>query len=233
MSTVKQAIKNSFNAIGVDVMQFIPSGRFRQKFEENLASCAWQPHPRYSVFTQWDQDFYLARRDEFLHKYRCFYAISKTAAPKRIIELGTHAGSGADAYLSATPAAEFMGYDWFGEGIHQVTGEVVRPYEVAAKLLSGRGYNFRLVTTDLREIDRLPAQADFVAVDAAHDFKNEYADLKLALTADPKYIWVDDYQCEVVQAVEKFIREDMRGRVAFTLHVNYILGGGLIIKLKG
>ena len=39
-------------------------------------------------------------RADFVHKYRCFYAVSKTVSPRRILELGTHAGSSADASYS-------------------------------------------------------------------------------------------------------------------------------------
>jgi hypothetical protein len=42
----------------------------------------------------------------------------------------------------------------------------------------------------------LPEHAELVVVDAAHDFDNEYADLQLALTADPEFIFVDDANAE-------------------------------------
>lgn len=214
--------------------------RFRAAFEENLATCAWEPHPEYSVFTQYDQDFYLSLKEAFTHKYRCFYAVSKTVAPRAILELGTHAGASADAYMSAAPGAEYTGIDQFEEGVlrgavHQVDQTPWRPREVAERLFESRGFkNYRLIKADLRELKQLPARADFVVVDAAHDFENEYADLRLALTAAPEYIFVDDSDDEANArpAVEKFLAEDVAGRVDFLFPIDYI-GGGLVIKLKG
>src|SRR5436309_11973141 len=75
--------------------------KFRQTFAQNLLSCSWEPHPLYSVFTQFDAEYYLNQKEAFLHKYRSFYAVSKTISPNTIIELGVCAGAGADAYLSA------------------------------------------------------------------------------------------------------------------------------------
>ena len=82
-------------------------------------------------------------------------------------------------------------------------------------------------------MDRLPHAADLVVVDAAHDFNNEYADLRLALTARPAFIFVDDAddKAQALPAIEKFLREDLEGRVEYTLPIDYI-GGGLVIKVK-
>jgi hypothetical protein len=214
--------------------------RFRDAFRANLAACAWEPHPEYSVFTQYDQDFYLSLKEQFTHKYRCFYAVSKTVAPRTILELGAHAGASADAYVSAAPGAEYIGLDQFEEGVlrgavHQVDQTPWRPKEVAERLFESRGFqNYRLIKADLRGLERLPARADFVVVDAAHDFENEYEDLKLALTASPDYIFVDDSDDaeQAAPAIEKFLAVDLPGRVDFLYPVDYI-GGGLVIKLKG
>ena len=82
---------------------------FEQAFLINATTCEWKPHPLYSAFTQYDQEYYLKQAQAFLCKYKCFYAVSKTISPKKIIELGTLAGSSADAYLSAAPEAEYIG----------------------------------------------------------------------------------------------------------------------------
>jgi hypothetical protein len=86
--------------------------------------------------------------------------------------------------------------------------------------------------TDLRHLYQLPQQADLVVVDAAHDFDNEYADLKLAFTAHPTFIFVDDADDPegAKPAIDKFVEEDLRGRVEYMTHVSYI-GGGVVIKL--
>ncbi|HVF27265.1 MAG TPA: hypothetical protein VM943_03420 [Pyrinomonadaceae bacterium] len=207
---------------------------FRERFDENLRVCDWEPHHLYSVFTQYDQEYYLSQKDIFLHKYRCFYAVSKTISPARIIEMGTSAGSSADAYLSATPGAHYVGLDVFATGTRRDDHSVWDPFLIAKQLFKSRGYKKNeLIRVNLRTLDKLPHSADLVVVDASHDFENEYADLRLALTAKPTFIFIDDAADEndAKPAVEKFLSEDLQGRTEYTLPVDY-QGGGLIIKLK-
>jgi predicted O-methyltransferase YrrM len=231
VSTVKtlwQKINNTFDPSSRKSQEFL------RKFERNLNNCQWKPHPLYSVFTQYDQEHYLRHEAAFLHKYRCFYAVSKTISPRKILELGTAAGSSADAYLSATPSASYVGFDSFGVDFNQAQQTVWDPREIATKLFESRGFqDYELIQIDLRTLERLPYKSDFVVVDAGHDFENEYADLKLALTADPQFIFVDDADGEdgAQVAIEKFLKEDVHNRVDFTAHIEYI-GGGLVIKLK-
>ena len=206
---------------------------FEQAFLTNLTTCPWGPHPLFSVFTQYDQEYYLAQAEPFLHKYKCFYAVSKTIAPKKIIELGACAGASADAYLSAAPEAEYLGIDVFGVNTRHDDQSRWDPYQIARQLFESRGFrNCQLLKTDLRQLSSLPRQADFVVVDAAHDFDNAYGDLKLALTAKPEFIFVDDSDDEngAKPAIDKFLQEDMNGLVDYTVHIDYI-GGGLVIKL--
>lgn len=207
---------------------------FLRRFEENLAGCSWQPHPLYSVFTQYDQGYYLAQREAFLHKYRCFWAVSRTIEPRRMIELGTCAGSSADAYLSACPEADYLGIDWFGVSPRRDDGSPWDPYAVAGALLRDRGFpSWRLQRADLRSLTELPGKADWVVIDAAHDFANEYADLQLALTADPEILFIDDAADpgQAGPAIAKFLAEDLAGRVRFTVPIPY-LGGGLVVRLR-
>jgi predicted O-methyltransferase YrrM len=169
-----------------------------------------------------------------MHKYLCFYAVSKTISPRKIIELGACAGASADAYLSAAPKADYLGIDIFGVSLRRDDATEWDPYKVAEQLFCDKGFgNWRLLKTDLRTLNELPARADFVVVDAAHDVDNEYADLQLALTADPEFIFVDDADDEndAKPAIEKFLKEDLRDRVVYTFAVEYT-GGGLVIRLK-
>ncbi len=207
---------------------------FHSQFAGNLKTCDWEPHPLFSVFTQYDQDYYLGLSDAFTHKYRCFYALSKTIAPRSIIELGTSAGSSADAYLSAAPGAKYIGIDVFAEAPRNDDQSSWKPCEIAKQLFTDRGFErWQLMRSNLRELERLPSTADLVVVDAAHDFDNEYADLQLALTANPAFIFVDDSDDEncAKPAIDKFVHEDLRDRVEYTYHIPYI-DGGLLIKLK-
>jgi hypothetical protein len=207
---------------------------FYKEILKSYNTCNWKPHPRYSVFTQYDKDFYLDREQYFRQKYRYFYAISKAVKPIKMIEIGVLAGSSADAYISACPTVEYTGIDLFGLFKCQDSENIFDLYKTAKLLFEERGFsNATLIKQDLRELDRLPHEADFVVVDAAHDFDNEYADLKLALTANPKFIFVDDADDpdQALPAIKKFIAEDLAGKVDYTVSLNYI-GGGLVIKLK-
>jgi predicted O-methyltransferase YrrM len=207
---------------------------FEQIFLMNVTTCEWQPHPLFSVFTQYDQEYYRGQARAFLCKYKCFYAISRTILPKKIIELGTCAGSSADAYLSAAPEAEYMGFDLFGANTRHDDNSPWDPYEIAQRLFESKGFrNYELFKTNLRDLFSLPCQADFVAVDAAPDFDNAYADLQLALTAEPAFIFVDDCDDEngAKPAIEQFFLNHLDGLVDYTVHISYI-GGGLVIKLK-
>ena len=209
-------------------------GSFLSEFSENLLGCRWRPHPLYSVFTQYDRDYYQRRGEAFLHKYRCLYAVSKTIAPRRIIELGASAGSGADAYLSATPSARYLGIDWFARELRTDDGSLWDPYAIAQTLFEDRGYQHaRLLRAELRIMNELPGSADLVVVDAAHDYENEYRDLRLALTAKPAFIFVDDAADETAAkpAISDFLTTDLAGRVAYRVPINYI-GGGLVIRLR-
>ena len=151
-----------------------------------------------------------------------------------MIELGACAGSSADAYLGASPHAKYTGFDLFGANARHDDGSVWYPLDVATALLTDRGFtNWKFIQKDLRMLQSLPETAEFVVVDAAHDFYNEYEDLKLALTADPTFIFVDDAddETQAKPAIEKFLREDVAGRVEYTVPIEY-LGGGLVIKLR-
>lgn len=207
---------------------------FNSQFAGNLEACEWEPHPLFSVFTQYDQEHYLALRDAFTHKYECFYALSRTIAPRSIIELGTSAGSSADAFLSAAPEATYIGIDVFGEAPRHDDQSQWKPYEIAKQLFADRGFErWVLMRSNLRQLERLPSNADLVVVDAAHDFDSEYADLQLALTANPTFIFVDDADDETCAkpAIDKFVHENLRDRIEYTYHIPY-LDGGLVIKLK-
>lgn len=224
----KQLWQNTSGALDPEAAQ-----EFKRALQRNVAQCTWKPHPLYSVFTQYDQEWYLAQEKAFQHKYRCFYAVSKTIAPKSIIELGTCAGASADAYLSAAPDATYIGLDVFGVNFRRDNNQEWDPYKIAEELFLAKGFkNWELVRGNLRLLKELPSPAELVVVDAAHDFENEYADLKLALSATPKFIFVDDSDDEngAKPAIEKFLAEDLAGKIAFTVGVDYV-GGGLVIKL--
>ncbi|HEV8590080.1 MAG TPA: glycosyltransferase family 4 protein [Pyrinomonadaceae bacterium] len=229
---VRQALIDALEANQIRGGQRMNEQRFSERFAATLRDCTWQPHTLYSSFTQYDREHYLAERAQFIHKYRCFYAVSRIISPRSIIELGTGGGAGADAYLSATPTARYLGIDVFATAKRHDDRSIWDPYETAQALFRDRGFrNWQLLKADLRQMNKLPAKAELVVVDAAHDFDNEYADLQLALTANPKFIFVDDAKEEGRPAIEKFLQDDLKARVEFTFPIEYV-GGGLVIKLS-
>jgi hypothetical protein len=220
-----------------------PAGdAFAERFAANLATCTWEPHQHYSLLAQWDGDLYRERWDEFLHKYRCFNSLTRTLAPERMIELGVCMGAGADAYLSGARSARYLGLDTFGEPFSDGDGSPWRslsvgpdglwkPRDMAAALLRDRGFpDWDLMTVNFRHLSALPEKADLVVVDGAHDFENQYADLVLALTAEPAYVFVDDF-VEAEPAVRRFFDDDVAGRVEFAVVIDYV-GQGMLIKLR-
>jgi hypothetical protein len=80
--------------------------------------------------------------------------------PECVLELGTHAGSGAHAYLHGAPNARYIGYDVFGSGqISAYDGKPWQPFEIATALLTELGASFQLVKGDLRQVHQLPPAA--------------------------------------------------------------------------
>ena len=70
-------------------------------------------------------------------------------------------------------------------------------------------------------------------MDAAHDVENAYGDLRLALTANPQWIFIDDAADwkNAGQAIARFIDRDVKDRLAFTVPIDYI-DMGLLLRLK-
>jgi predicted O-methyltransferase YrrM len=201
---------------------------FRDRVALHLRRCDWAPHPQYSVFTQYDGGYYRRQRQEFLHKYRCLHAVARALRPRRIIELGAHAGSAADAFLAAAPEAGYLGLDLFSAGHLGESGEPWRPQEVARRLFEARGYaHARLLRADLRALDRLPESADVVFVDGDHSYDSALGDLELAATAAPEFVVVDDAQDDVHRAVEAFTFS-RRSEIEWTARIDYI-GYGVVL----
>jgi len=162
----------------------------------------WMPEIKYSVFNQPDKDFYYSKESCFLRKYKVFRAITKVLNPASIIELGTCAGSAADAYLSGVQYKSFYtGYDswpmaapFYEKGIKKDWDR----HSLCESLFADRNFKeYKLIKKDLRLLRKIE-KAEFVAVDALHDYRNCYQDLNLALTARPKHILVDDSKGEDV-----------------------------------
>jgi hypothetical protein len=193
----------------------------------------WIPEEEYSVFNQWDKEYYCSQREEFTHKYRVFKAISSVLQPGSITELGTHGGSGADAYLSGVDYnASYTGYDTFGMA-HDKDGNEWPPADRCKLLFEARKFNrYNLIECDLRQIEKV-AHADLAIVDAEHDYRNCYQDLLLCLESRPKYIHIDDYPGQnnlVHNAVEDFAK-NYRENVAGYGYIPHVCGSG-IIKMK-
>jgi len=197
--------------------------------QETADNDTWVPDEEFSVFNQWDKSYYIADRERFTHKYRVFKAITSVLKPDHIVELGTHGGSGADAYLTGVDyQARYTGYDSFGTAYDE-DGNPWEPADRCKMLFAARGFNrFNLVTCDLRLTDRVAA-GDLAIVDAGHDYRNAYQDLILCARTEPDFIHVDDFpgNGEVHMAVEDFIR-NYRDSVDGMAYISHISGSALI-----
>jgi len=204
---------------------------FQAAFAANLGACTWEPDPEYSVFTQYDAELYTRVKEHFVHKYKVFWSVARTLMPTVIIELGCFAGSSADAYVSASRAS-YIGYDLFEFADPMGLGQQSEPakfdpFRVAVKLLGKRGFlSWELRRRNLRHMTTIPDNCDLGVVDAAHDYTNAIADLKLIATANPKWVWVDDYAGKDVQRACAEFCEDRNP--AWTCEVPYINQGYLI-----
>ena len=167
--------------------------------ESAAQSDEWVQDEKYSVFAQRDAHYYLKKKEQFEHKYRTFKAITNILRPATIIELGTHAGSGAEAYLSGVGYdAHYTGYDSFGIARFD-DGFDWDPRQRCIDMFRDRDYDaYKLIQCDLRDVREIP-YADLIVVDAGHDYRNAYQDLLLALRSKPLYIHMDDYNGEDAQ----------------------------------
>lgn len=200
--------------------------------QKSVAADRWQQEIKFSVFVQPDKDFYLSQAQGFVHKYQVLRALAKHLKPKSIIELGVLAGAGAEALLSGVDfKATYHGFDWFEETApYMENGEWKKwdRHQICLDIFKARNFeDFKITKTDLRDIDEIPT-AEFVVVDAAHDYRNCYWDLRLAMTAKPKHIYIDDFINEDLKlAVKDFVKE-FKDRIKSVDEIEHISGGCLI-----
>ena len=84
-----------------------------------------------------------------------------------------------------------------------------------------------MTRTNTRDIEYLP-QVDFVLVDAAHDYRNQYRDCVLALKANPKWIYVDDIIGPEAALAVKDFQKDFNHLIHSVDKIEQINGGCLI-----
>lgn len=208
------------------------NSELNQKIQSIANNDKWSQEIRFSVFVQPDKDFYLNQAQGFVHKYKVLKAISETLKPKSIIELGVLAGAGADALLEGVGyKATYHGFDmWEPASPYVENGQWKEwdRYQICKDLFKERKFkDYELTKTNTRDISELP-KADFVVVDAAHDYRNCYWDLRLAITANPKHIYVDDFvNTELQQATKDFTKE-FKERVKSIDEIEHLSGGCLI-----
>jgi hypothetical protein len=215
----------------ITTSQRISRAEFLQRFAQNMASCPWRPDAEYSVFTQFDGvRYYEPQRQGFERKYRCMWSVARSLMPQKIVELGTNAGSSADAYISAS-GADYVGYDLFGVGRFEWKDEPWNPMVTCIHLFQKRKFvNYKLCKANLRQLAEIEA-GDLIVVDAAHDYDNQLGDLELALTGNPTWIFVDDVNgADVARALSTFLRRHAAG-IEWGALIDYP-DGGLLLQLK-
>lgn len=204
-----------------------------EKITEMAAHTEWVPTEEYSVFNQYDCDFYSNMRREFTYKYKALMSMARVLAPASITELGTCAGAAVDSYIEgAGTEFRYVGYDLFRVSpTHRNTGEPWAPKTVAKRLFAEKGLeNYELIETDIRALTAIE-RSDLISVDAAHDYRSSYRDTRLAIKAGPSWVHVDDYDGAGLQATADIL-VDFADVIDSSGVIDYIYGGGLLIKMK-
>ena len=206
--------------------------KINDQIQDKAYTTKWEPETQFSVFAQPDKDFYLSQEAFFIHKYKVLHCLTSILQPKSIVELGVCGGSGADALLSGVDyKASYHGFDrWEHLPPYEEDGQVKHwdRYGIVKKLFKARAFtNYKLTQTETRDIDELP-YADLIVVDAAHDYRNCYWDLRLAIAAKPRWIYVDDQTgTDVPLATKDFIKE-FKDQIEGFEEIEQVNGGCLI-----
>jgi hypothetical protein len=216
----------------------------QKQIEAYVSECTYEMHESYNVFKALKALRYHADRPAFVKKYRNLWAISKTLQADSMIELGVLSGGSADVFLDANPTMKYRGIDDFlireedvGKmDIKEETGGgfLEDCYGWVKRLLvETRGYpHVILQRSDLRNLHSLPS-VEFVNVDAAHDFHSQRRDLELAITAAPRFIYIDDFDGTSGEkaATEHFISK-FRNSILALIPFDHT-GGGVLLLLEG
>lgn len=145
---------------------------------------------------EWDRQFPYLMSEQFRVGYACFkYAVSKVIQPRTICEIGVGAGTGARAFLAASPQAHYIGID---DGSKD-RGDSVHLIDYTQELLTSRGYSHEIRIADSTTLLNAP-KADLFHVDGNHSFANAASDTRLALESGSPWILIDDSRDPVVCA---------------------------------
>ena len=141
-----------------------------------------------SLLPERDQRHPFLMCEEFRRGYACFkYAVSRALTPQSICEIGVGAGTGAHAFLAASPKAHYIGIDNGSKG--QEDGFDFLSY--VRDSLTSRGYSFEIRIHDSLSLDRLPT-VDLIHIDGNHQYEGAYNDTRLAILSGSEWILIDD-----------------------------------------
>lgn len=160
---------------------------------------------RQDVLAPGDEKF---GRPDFYEYYREKFRICLLYEPKSIAEIGVRWGYSAFAFLCASPAASYIGYDLIGGG-HG--GVKVDTFGRVEKLLSDHfpDSGIILVHADTRTLDSLGGPYDFIHVDGNHSALAAIHDMEIAIKSlvPGGVMLIDDYEyiAGVKVAADRFI----------------------------
>ncbi len=152
-------------------------------------------HPKETAYTA----------EIFARYYNGKHQIAKRFGATRILEIGIRAGYSAHAFLTANPAAKYIGIDletddYGGYSEYNTTDH-------ALKLL--KDFDHTILIANSHSISKLYGSFDFIHIDADHSFVGAYMDMILAWHSltDNGVMVVDDYLHlpAVKRAVDEFI----------------------------
>lgn len=157
--------------------------------------------------------------EDALRYYEIKHRIAASLNPRSICEIGVRAGYSAYAFLSAAPAAEYVGIDW-GTAWAGSAGEMnVDLAEASACCINAEAIlkefaGARIAWVDSQTLSGLPrtvggASFEFVHVDADHTYRGCAHDLALA-ALEARWILVDDFDVgpDVRAACRDFLLAD-------------------------
>lgn len=163
-----------------------------------------------NIICPWDKTATEKRIQQYEKYYAVKHRLCQQANPGTIVEIGVRAGYSACAFLQACPDAHYIGID-ADNGKHGGAGE--KPYiPWAEKVLSEKGYDFRIAyPVDTQNLDSMPS-ADFYHIDGDHTAEGCMHDLDICYSsANPgAVLLIDDYDYikTVKDGVDRWLSEN-------------------------
>ncbi len=165
--------------------------------------------------------------DQWVPYYDLKYRICKALKPKSILEIGVRFGYSANAFLSASPGAKYVGIDNNSNSFGGEKGAI----NWAQKI--NENYNCQFILTDSQKLRVFPGEEryDLIHIDGQQDGDGTYHDLELGLQKG-KWLLVDGYHWSKENMLSStFFIEKYRKFIEYSIIIPGY-AGELLIKVK-